>query len=102
MGQYFEEQASKTLVRAKDVFEERGKQYADTWRECQFLALKATLEAVLRESFGKVVIEQGALRAIAAAVFVDFKYQRLSGGYKDDTVIDGINYAAVWAEEMRK
>lgn len=96
MPQLFTEKASASLVRAAGVFEERGEQYSDTWKDCQWLALRATLKQIFTHT-----IEPEQMRQLAAAVFVDMKYARLAGGYKDDTVIDGINYMALWAEVMR-
>lgn len=98
MPQLFAEKAAASLIRAAAVFEERGQQYSDTWKDCQWLALRATLARIWPD----LIPNEDQCRVLAAAVFVDMKYARLAGGYKDDTVIDGINYMALWAEEMRQ
>lgn len=90
----FAELTKPTLERCANIFNERGGQYGDTWRECQFLALKA----VARE-LGITIIDDHC-RAIALAALVDVKYIRLLGGYSDDSLIDGINYSAALAQEM--
>lgn len=91
----FEENALATLDRVKSTFTERGQQYGDTWRDCQWLALRAVAFQL------GVAIPPECLRPLAAAVLVDVKYQRLQGGFKDDHLVDGIAYAANLAEEMR-
>lgn len=93
--QLFESNAEATIKRVQATFRERGGEYGDTWEDCQWLALRA----VAKER--GVTIPGDSLRAIAAAVLVDVKYQRLQGGWKDDSVIDGIAYQANLAEEMQ-
>lgn len=92
----FETYADTTLNRVRGTYATRGTEYGDTWRNAQWLALKAT-----RDELG-LSIPDSALRAVAAAVMVDVKYQRLEGGFKDDSVVDGIAYNALWAEEMQQ
>lgn len=92
----FETFADATLARVRGTYATRGTEYGDTWRNAQWLALKAT-----RDELG-LSIPESALRAVAAAVMVDVKYQRLEGGFKDDSVVDGIAYNALWAEEMQQ
>lgn len=92
----FETFADTTLNRVRGTYAQRGTEYGDTWAHCQWLALKATAREL------GVEIPDSKLRAIAAAVLVDVKYQRLEGGFKDDSVIDGIAYNSLWAEEMQR
>lgn len=92
----FETFADATLNRVRGTYATRGTEYGDTWRNAQWLALKAT-----RDRLG-LSIPDSALRAVASAVLYDVKYQRLEGGFKDDSVVDGIAYAALWAEEMQQ
>jgi hypothetical protein len=81
------------------IFVERGAEYTDTWRDCQWLALIAALRAV----FGWCNPDAEALRTIAAAVFVDVKYSRLAGSvYKEDTAIDLAAYTPNFIAQMRK
>lgn len=92
----FERLADATLARCRAVYAQRGASYGDTWLKTPFNAL----DAVTRKL--GYVVERRHMRAIAAAVLVDIKYERLVGGYSDDSIVDGINYAAVLAEEMRE
>jgi hypothetical protein len=91
----FESHTLTSLDRAKEIFAGRGTEYGDTWRDCQFLKMKA-----VAKSLG-IEIDDSHYRALATAAFSDMKYWRLLGGYKDDSIIDGINYDAFLAEEMR-
>lgn len=93
--QLFQSLADKTLDRVRDTYNKRGKEYGDSLRHCQWL----TMMAVAKE-YG-VEIPEKARRALALAVMVDIKYQRNEGGFKDDSVIDGIAFASALAEEMR-
>jgi len=90
----FEERADRTLDKVRAVYAQRGGEYADTWRTCRFLAMKAVsmkLNLEIRDEY---------LRALATAAFVDMKYERLGGGFKDDSIIDGIAYGAFLVDEM--
>lgn len=93
----FAQRADATLKRCKEIYSNRGDQYGDTWRDCQWLKLKA----ILFTMFGmKPTVSQ--CRAMALASLADVKYSRFLGGYNEDHVIDGINYDAALAEEMRE
>ena len=95
MKPLFEERALATAERAQAIYAGRGTQYGDTWRECQFLKMKACAREL------GVEIPDKFMRALATAAFCDMKYWRLLGGYHDDSIIDGINYDSFLAEEMR-
>lgn len=95
MTALFESNAAATLTRVSEIYAQRGNEYADTWRNCRWLAVLATARKL------GVNLSPDQCRVIAAAAMVDIKYARLEGGFKDDTVIDGIAYAANWAEEMK-
>ncbi len=90
----FDSNAKATLGRVSEIFQQRGGEYGDTWRDCQWLAIKA----VSRKLGLNLTHDQ--CRKIAAAALFDVKYQRLQGGYKDDSIIDGIAYGANLAAEM--
>jgi hypothetical protein len=92
----FESNANASIARVTATFGQRGTEYGDTWRNAQWLAMRAVARKLA------VQIPDEALRPLAAAALYDVKYQRLEGGYKDDSVIDGIAYGANLAEEMRK
>lgn len=49
-----------------------------------------------------IEIEPKHFRPLATAALVDMKYWRMMGGYKEDSIIDGINYAAFLAEDMSR
>jgi len=91
----FEQRANATLNKVTATFGQRGNEYGDTWRNCQFTVMKA----IVREF--RLDVPNWALRALATAAFVDMKYQRNEGGYKEDSLIDGIAYLAFLADEMR-
>lgn len=90
----FEERADRTLDKVRAVYAQRGNEYADTWRTCRFLAMKATAKKL------GLAIPDDQMRVLATAAFYDMKYERLSGGYKDDSVIDAIAYGSFWVDEM--
>ena len=90
----FEKRALASIKRVTATFGQRGNEYGDTMRDCQWLALRAAA----KELGIDIPIEKA--RAIAIAGMVDIKYQRLQGGYKDDSIIDGIAYASFFADEM--
>jgi hypothetical protein len=91
----FERLAGATLARVADTFGQRGTEYGDTMRDCQWLAMKAVAARLGYK------IQPEHFRALCIAGFVDMKYQRLQGGYKEDSVVDGIAYAGFLAEDMR-
>lgn len=94
----FETNVLPILSEVIDTFTERGTQYADTWKNCRWLALIATLRKI-GDRFHYDIEE---LRAISAAALVDIKYSRLEGGYKEDSAIDAIAYYPNWVAQMRK
>ena len=91
----FEEHALASIERVRQTFCGRGVEYGDTMRDCQFLKMKAVAGALGYE------IKPEHFRALCIAGFGDMKYARLLGGYKDDSIIDGIAYDAFLAEEMK-
>lgn len=95
----FDEFCCRRLQKTLAVCEERGNQYGDTWRECQFLILKSVFEKIFPNI--EPAISQAEMRALACAALVDIKYIRFLGGYKEDNLDDGINYMAVLAEIMK-
>ena len=92
----FETFADATLNRVRATYAQRGTEYGDTWKNSQFLMLKAVAKQL------GVEIPDTCLRAISAAVLCDVKYQRMEGGFKDDSLVDGIAYTALLAEEMKR
>lgn len=92
----FETYADLSFGRVRATYAQRGTEYGDSWRNCQWLAMKATCRRL------GITIPEEFLRALAVAALYDVKYQRLEGGYKDDSVIDAMAYGGLWAEEMRR
>ena len=92
----FESNADATLDRVRATYSQRGSEYADTWGTCRFLKMKA----VAKELGSK--IDERHYRALATAAFCDMKDERMSGGWKDDSMVDGIAYDASLVQEMRE
>jgi hypothetical protein len=92
----FETYADLSFGRVRATYAQRGTEYGDSWRNCQWLAMRATCRKL------GIEIPEKLLRALAVAALYDVKYQRLEGGYKDDSVIDAMAYGGLWAEEMRR
>lgn len=92
----FEANVIPTLDRLQATFTQRGTEYGDTWGNCQFITMKAVAKKLGYD------IKPEHYRAICTAGFVDMKYQRSEGGYKDDSLIDGMAYMAFLSEEMRQ
>lgn len=90
----FVRSATAALDKVKSTFCQRGTEYHDTWQECPFIVMKAVAKKL------GVVVPDDAWRAMAAAAFVDMKHQRLQGGWKVDSVVDGIAYAGFLSEEV--
>lgn len=91
----FEQHADKTIERCRQTYAGRGTEYGDTWRDCKFLKMEAVAKHL------GLQIDPKFFRALATAAFCDMKYWRFLGSYKDDNLIDGINYDAFLAEEVR-
>ena len=94
----FEEYAMDTIDKATSVYKGRGLEYGDSWKTNPFLILRSVLKEIpaCRE------FSQAECRAIAAAVQCDTKYARFEGGYKEDNILDGINYMAFLARAMKE
>lgn len=96
IGPLFDTNATETLKQVEDTFCQRGGEYGDTWRNGQWLAIKAVAKTM------GIALNPEQARKLVAAALVDVKYQRLEGGYKEDTIIDGIAYSANLAAEMKR
>ncbi len=92
----FERRALGTINRVTATFGQRGTEYGDTMKDCQWLTLLATAKRL------GIPLTKEHARAIAIAGMVDIKYQRMQGGYKDDNIVDGIAYASFHADEMKE
>jgi len=90
----FDSNASKTLAKVSATFNQRGNEYGDTWRDCQWLNMKAAA------GLAGLTLDTATARLLAAAALSDVKYQRMQGGWKDDTIVDRIAYDANLAAEV--
>lgn len=90
----FDSNASTTIARVNATFNQRGGEYGDTWRDAQWLNMKAVA------ALAGLKLDTATARVLAAAALSDVKYQRMQGGYKDDTIIDRIAYDANLAQEI--
>ena len=95
----FEAMADPVIDTVRTTYAQRGEEYADTWANNRWLALKSVLD---RHGVALDKVSKAELDRIGAAVLVDVKYARLEGGYKEDSVIDGIAYQALWAGTMKE
>lgn len=91
----FDTLVARRLNKTIEIAKERGDQYGDTLKNCQWLKVRAVVREVL-----KINITPTEARLLAIAGLCDIKYQRFEGGYKEDHLDDGINYDAVLAELM--
>jgi hypothetical protein len=85
-NQLLTERLSKTIA----IAAERGDQYGDTLRNCQWIIQLA----VEKELKGVRSCPEKA-RALSIAGLCDIKYYRFAGGWRMDNIVDGINYLAV-------
>jgi hypothetical protein len=90
----FDELVEARLAKTLRICQERGTQYGDTLKNCQWLKVKAVALEL------GIVLTTGEARLLAIAGLCDVKYQRFEGGFKVDNLDDGINYDAVLAELM--
>ena len=82
------------------VMAERGGQNGDSWKDNQQLAMKAVKREI--DIHGSKITDNQNYRLLALAALVDIKYQRLMGGYKEDTPIDMVNYLYGLAYAVRE
>lgn len=89
----FDAGADKTLDAVRAIYAQRGEEYGDSWR-LENMTTTFT-EAVLRRM--NVQAAPTMLRLLQLASLVDVKESRLKNGpYKQDSVIDGIAYRALF------
>ena len=91
----FETNADATLDRVRATYSQRGGEYADTWGTCRFPVMTSVAKEL------GISISPQHFRALASAALCDMKNERMTGGWKEDNMIDGIAYDAFLVEEMR-
>lgn len=87
----FGQSADIGLNDIRATYAQRGAQYGDSWRECQWLTLRAVLKKMCET---KGAIANRWLVALGLAALIDQKYQRRMGGFNIDHLIDGAAYEA--------
>src|SRR3954465_11805469 len=93
----FEALADPSLDKVRATYAQRGGEYADTLGNLNTLAMQATMKVL-----GIPAPSKDGLLALMLAAMVDVKYTRMLGGYKEDSVIDGIAYSAAWRTQMER
>lgn len=90
----FDRACRATLEESLEVQAQRGDEYGDTWAIDNMVATftKATLDEVFPDSI--YTMEQ--VRLIVMAALIDVKDSRMIGAWKEDTVLDGVNYRAAY------
>lgn len=97
MNNEFISAATNTLKEVAKTMQERGSQYADTWGKdgCWHLT-----RAIIEKYKDQPVTDE-VCKCIALATFIDQKYSRFAGGYKQDTAIDLVGYIAALADKVK-
>ena len=100
MNNDFINSATNTLKEVAKTMQERGSQYADTWGKdsCWHLT-KAVIAEKLKPE--EEVTDETCV-CIALAAFIDQKYSRFAGGYRQDTAVDLVGYISALADKMKK
>lgn len=86
----------KRLNKAIEIVDQRGKQYGDTLKDCQWLVMRAVYDELY--CYISKWTSDEFFRSLAIAALCDIKYQRFQGGWNEDNIDDGINYQAILPE----
>ena len=89
--QEFERLALNSMDEVKETFFTRGQQYADTYKTCKWHIMRAVINKVVPQ-LKNVELSHSQCVAIGLAAFSDMKYERMSGGFKRDHLVDSISY----------
>jgi hypothetical protein len=92
----FNSACKKRLNKAIEIVDQRGQQYGDTLRDCQWLIFKSVYKTI--SGYPHELITSEYARALAIAALCDIKYQRFQGGWNEDNIDDGINYQSILPE----
>lgn len=90
----FESFADATLAKVRATYGQRGVEYADSWNIETFHSPFTDLVIQQNANTKSGLTNAGLKRLLAAAALCDVKLSRMSGGYKEDTLIDLIAYIA--------
>lgn len=92
----FEESAKRTAVKCEAIYGQRGGEYSDTWAlENQQTVFVDTVLRMLNLS-----LSAEAKRLLKLGALIDVKDDRMLGGFKEDSLIDGVNYRLVFNDLM--
>lgn len=92
---WFRDRAQTSLNKAGEILEQRGEEYADSWGD----PVTTYIDAVLREIPSPVTKEEK--RILSLASLCDVKLSRVrSGGFKQDSFYDHMNYEGAFVEAM--
>lgn len=99
MNNDFINSATNTLKEVAKTMQERGSQYADTWGKdsCWHLTKAVLAEKLKLEE----TITDDVCVCVALAAFIDQKYSRFAGGYRQDTAVDLVGYISALADKMK-
>ena len=95
----FDTAVDEILTESLDITKQRGDEYGDTWADDNLMT--TFTQRTLRD-FGMWDPTPEQCRLILLAALIDVKDSRMLGGYKEDSLVDGINYRAVYAAMRRK
>jgi hypothetical protein len=104
----FNRAVDSTLNRCLLISNQRGGEYQDTWSEANLRTafLDATLRGISEQQghhgtdVELIALTPAEKRLLIVAAMVDVKLSRMIGPWKDDTVLDAINYLAAYAAWM--
>jgi hypothetical protein len=96
----FNRSVDATLAECQAISDQRGGEYQDTWALENLHApfTRHTLRALGGAGYQ---FSNEQIRLLVLAALIDVKDSRMLGPWKADTVIDGINYRAAYAELRR-
>lgn len=94
----FELGADATIEKVQATYKQRGGEYADSWHTENLVT--TFLDATLRRMNVDVGLGKEEKRLILLAALIDVKDSRMGGPWKEDSVVDGIAYRALYANLM--
>lgn len=92
----FERSADAGHEQVRAVYHQRGGEYSDTLETNDWLAFRALAKKLLG-----VEVSKDQARLLSLASLVDVKYERLAGGWKDDSLTDGLAYGSALLGELK-
>ncbi len=93
----FERSADAGHEQVRAVYHQRGGEYSDTLETNDWHVFRS-----LAKRLAGVDISKEHARVLGLAALVDTKHERFSGGWKADSLIDGIAYELALAGELKQ